>query len=196
MKRALALAILLVGPPAGAKAPQESAPEPEPVASRDIDIDAELDPEVDGCVRALATVHIDAPPGAVRDAILDLQARVTESWIVDSVDVYREHKTRSRTHRAAKWTLSVMGVEIIYHTVYDWNASTREVNWHLDPDRTNDLRRAVGRYKLRPSGKNGTKLVYTFEVGTKRKVPLAIRRRITKRSVRELLDSVRRRAES
>jgi hypothetical protein len=167
-----------------------------PVASRDIDVDPTLTPEVDGCVRAKSVVDVAASHKTVRDAILDLEARVEESWIVDSVDVYLDEVGEEHIHRRAKWTLSVLGVEVVYHTVYHWDKAKSEITWDLDPDRENDLQRAVGRYHLGAgTTADQTRVTYVFEIGTRHRITQGLKRRLTVRSVRELLDSIRTRSE-
>jgi hypothetical protein len=163
---------------------------------RDIEVDPTLTPLVDGCVRARSVVEIDAPPDVVKDAIFDFQARTRESWLVDSVEVYRIETNDEVTHRRAKWTLSVLGVDIVYHTAYTWDPSRSEIVWDLDEDRHNDLNRALGCYQLAPGPQPDTTTVtYIFEIGTRHRISQGIRRRLTVRSVRELLDSIRTRSE-
>jgi hypothetical protein len=176
------------GAPSDANAPVRQS-------GRDIEVDPTLTPEVDGCVRSKTVIQVAAPPQAVRDAILDLDARVQESWIVDSVEVYRDEVTAEHIHRRARWILSVLGVEVVYHTYYDWDAKTSEIEWGLDDSRSNDLRRAVGTYKLDASNDGTTKLTYVFEIGTRHLITEGLKRRLTVRSVRELLDSIRTRSE-
>jgi hypothetical protein len=132
----------------------------------------------------------------VRDEILDLQARVDDSWIVDKVEVYRNDVTDEHIHRRAKWTLSVLGVEVVYHTYYDWDKKTSQISWGLDDSKDNDLQRAVGTYSLAAGNTSGTTTVtYVFEIGTRHRITQGLKRRLTVRSVRELLDSIRTRSE-
>lgn len=189
-----ALALFLANPAHEAEA--RSPASRVAYSSRDIDVDPDLEPNVPGSIRSRATVQISAPCPAVRDAILDLQARADEGWMVESVNVYRNEVSDERIHRRARWTLSVLGFQIIYHTVYDWDAASNTIVWSLDESRLNDLTAAEGVYELRPRGKGkSTELAYTVEVGTKHAGTRALERRLTVRNIERLLESVRRRAE-
>ncbi len=162
-----------------------------------IDVDANLATEDGKAIRAQATVEIAASTRAVRDAILDLDARAAEGWMVDAVDVYRDDVSDERIHRRAKWSLSILGFSITYHCVYDWRADTNEIVWALDDGMPNDLDHARGVYTLAAGDAPGTtSLSYTVEVGSKHSAAAPLKRRITKRNVAKLLGSVRTRAEA
>lgn len=162
-----------------------------------IDVDADLAPRDSESIRARATVEISASPTAVRDAILDLDARVADGWMVDGVSVYRDEVAPSHIHRRARWALSILGYEINYHCTYDWNAQTDEIVWSLDESQSNDLEHAGGVYQLRPGAQpDVTTLTYTVEVGSRHRAAAPLKRRITKRNVAKLLESVRQRAEA
>ena len=115
--------------------------------------------------------------------------------MVDAVSVYRDESDKDHIHRRARWELSILGIEITYHCLYDWDRKSSAIRWSLDPSRTNDLDLAQGVYELEPA-EGGTKLTYTVEVGSKHQAAKPIKRSITSRNVRNLLESVRTRAEA
>ncbi|MEM6291120.1 MAG: SRPBCC family protein [Myxococcota bacterium] len=166
---------------------------PAPVQMSNIAVDTDLEPSRDGAIRARATVFVAASPDAVRDAVLDLQARADEGWMVDAVNVYRDETTEGSIHRRARWELSILGVDITYHCRYDWSRTSGKIRWSLDPSRSNDLELAQGVYELDPF-EGGTLLTYTVEVGSKHAAARPLKRSITARNVRQLLDSIRERA--
>ncbi len=165
-----------------------------PIAAK-VEVDTDLVPTHEGAIRARASVFVAASADDVRDAVFDLQARAAEGWMVDAVSVYEDETDRDKIHRRARWELSILGIEITYHCRYDWSRESGTIRWSLDPTRTNDLDLAEGVYELVPRGR-GTMLTYTVEVGSKHEAAKPIKRSITARNVRKLLESVRTRAEA
>lgn len=165
-----------------------------PVAAK-VEVDTDLTPTHDGAIRAKASVFVAASSDEVRDAVFDLQARAADGWMVDAVSLYRDDTDRDHIHRRARWELSILGIEITYHCRYDWSRESGTIRWSLDPSRTNDLDLAEGLYELEPR-QGGTALTYTVEVGSKHEAAKPIKRSITARNVRKLLESVRTRAEA
>lgn len=159
-----------------------------------IEVETDLKPEHTGAIRARASVFVHATPEQVRDAVLDLQARADEGWMVDAVSVYRDKSSADHIHRRARWELSILGIEIVYHCRYDWDRERSEIRWSLDDSRENDLELAEGIYEL-DARSGGTRLTYTVEVGSEHRAAKPLKRSITARNVRKLLESVRERAE-
>lgn len=174
---------------------EEATVRPAGAGAAKVEVNTDLTPEHEGGIRARASVFVSAPADEVRDAVLDLQARAKEGWMVDAVSVYRDDSDDDHIHRRARWELSILGIDITYHCVYDWDRASSEIRWSLDSSRTNDLDLAEGVYELEPR-RGGTKLTYTVEVGSKHEAAKPIKRSITARNVRKLLESVRTRAEA
>ncbi len=190
-------AMFVTAPADVSSAPLASAPRGAGERRADIEVDTTLQPRVADSLRARATVDIDASARVVRDAILDLDARVADGWMVDAVAVYRDETSSTHIHRRARWELSILGFEIVYHCTYDWNAQSQRIEWGLDPAKPNDLDHARGVYELAPGPQpDTTRLTYTVEVGSKHRAAQPIKRRVTKRNVSKLLASVRERAEA
>lgn len=172
--------------------PQQFGPVTATPAS--IDVETDLEPDHPGAIRARASVFVRATPEAVRDAVLDLQARAEEGWMVDAVSIYRDSRSDDHIHRRARWELSILGIEITYHCRYDWDRERSQIRWSLDESRENDLDLAEGIYDLEARN-GGTRLTYTVEVGSEHRAAKPLKRSITARNVRKLLESVRERAE-
>ncbi len=149
-----------------------------------------------GATRLLAVVEIKATPDRVVDAILDFQARAANSTLIDEATLY-ERRQRPGEWRV-RWRLSIVGMQIVYHTVYRHDARQGRITWWLDRAQTNDISAAQGEYVVRPAPRRSgyVRLFYDFEVASKHRAPARLRLSVARRNVENLLDDIRRRAEA
>ncbi|MEE9383649.1 MAG: SRPBCC family protein [Nannocystaceae bacterium] len=191
---------LLGGLRAGVALGSPSVSTPAAVVStgREIHVEPSLVPAEANNVKVRATVEIEASADRVWEAVLDFDARARETWLIDRASVYATHEDESGYQCRVRWDLSVMGIQVAYHTVYTLDRSTGQLSWTLDDDRANDLHFGRGRYQLVAADSGAApawRLIYTFEVRSSHAAPLWLRRRLTVRGVKTMLASIRDRAE-
>lgn len=137
-----------------------------------------------------AIADVKAAPKATMDAVMDLQARVGEISGLKAVSFYD-----SPGHdKAAKWELSVVGKQIIFHLVYDISDDGTFIIYGLDTSKTNDMKVVSGTYHVYPSG-TGTRLVYTGLSDSGVYVPGWLKTWLANGSLVDLIGGVRKRAE-
>lgn len=162
----------------------------------DVYLNSDL-PAPENAVKVQAIVDIAAPPGVVWDIVIDFDARVRDSWVVDSAAVYRDESTGDRLDKGIRWRLSIMGVDIVYHTNYKGSRSQGVVDWALDTTQENDIVDGSGRYQVIkiPGRGGGSRLVYTFEATSRRSVGRGLRAKLTNKNVIKLMEQIRKRSE-
>lgn len=148
-------------------------------------------------LRAEGTIEIHAPVETVWDTVIDFDARVDESWMIQSVTIYDEQHTGAHLHRGARWDLNILGVRVIYSTRYVGDRSQGTIRWMLDGTKENDIESGSGEYVISPvpGDPTSSRVVYTFAIASDQDVAGALRRRLTTKGVRRTLEQIRTRAE-
>lgn len=139
----------------------------------------------------VAIVDVKASPSATLDAVLDVKSRVDEVGSIDEVSYYREEPP----HLGVTFGLSVMGVGVTFHTLYETDRETHLARYALDPSKEHDVVKAEGFYQCFAEGE-GTRLVYAGDSDSGRRVPGWIKRWMTTGALNDQLEGIRTRAEA
>lgn len=175
-----------------------SEPVSAELAEREVSIDTTLPTKLENGLSARAIVDVHAPPEVIWDTVLDFPARAKDSWMIDAVSIYKEDWKGSTLTRGARWELSVMGVKIVYHTLYTGDRKLGFVDWKLDASKNNDLAGGSGNYSVYALDQSPgeSRLVYTFEAAATRSIGKGLRRRLTKSNVTKMMTQLRDTAEA
>lgn len=187
---ALLALLLLPGPAlAGASLPPElSAEETALLAERGVVIRQETSET--GAV-TVAIVDVRATPEATLDAVLDLEPRKDEVSNISDVTVYLDTPER----KGVTFDLSVMGVAVRFHTLYEIDRSGLITRYALDPSREHDVVKAEGYYQCFKTSE-GTRLVYSGASDSGRRVPAWLKRWMANNALEDQVRGIRDRAES
>lgn len=142
---------------------------------------------------AIGIVQVAASPRIVLEEVMNLEARVSEVGSLRSVELYSEEGLPGPI--GVRWTLSVLGISVVFHLLYDCHLDEGYCSFWLDPTQPNDVEAAEGHYLVTPRGE-GTRLVYANRTDTGRSVPGWLRRWLAGRSLRQQVDGIRKRAEA
>lgn len=142
---------------------------------------------------AVGIAQVAAPPEVVLDEVMNFEARVSEVGSLRSVERYSKEPHPGTI--GAKWTLSMLGISVVFHTLYDCHRDEGYCAFSLDPTKPNDLEAAEGHYLVTPRG-SGTRLVYANRMESGQFVPGWMRRWLAGRSLRQQVDGIRKRAEA
>ena len=141
-------------------------------------------PTADGLV--VGAVDIPATRQQVMAAVMDFDARVESVGAISAIDVYAP--ATDPKGLGTKFTLSVLGTEIVYYIRYD--IDDEGCNFKLDKDKENGIVDTNGGYWTYPAG-DKIRLVYWSTTDTGRSVPGFIRNGLTVRSFRNQLTAMR-----
>lgn len=139
----------------------------------------------------VAFADIAAPPSTVLDAVMDLQARVDETSAITDLHLYLQQSAPERT--GARWTLSVLGTQVVFHLLYDCERARGFCTYKLDADKDNDLVSSEGHYVALPIA-GGTRLIYASNTDSGRSMPGFIRKWIAGSSLNSQVEGIRARA--
>lgn len=134
----------------------------------------------------VGAVDISATRGQVMKTVMDFDARVKSVGAIESIDTYAP--ATDAKGLGAKFTLSVLGSEIIYYIRYD--IDDEGVNFTLDKEMENGIVDTNGGYWTYPEG-DKVRLVYWSMTDTGRSVPGFIKNGLTIRSFRNQLTAMR-----
>jgi hypothetical protein len=190
------LVALLVGLTAPA-APSLTEAEEARLAAGKVVVQQNLPPEREGGIRTRAIAEVSATPEAVWNALLDFQPRVAENAALKKVTTYEEVWAGDVLRRKARWDLSVVGTEIVFHNDYTYDRAASYLNWVLDETKDNDLVYSWGSYQVLPSPIHPglSRLVYVSENESARKIPKWLRKELAESSMSKLINGIRKRAE-
>lgn len=148
-------------------------------------------------LHAEGAIEIQAPVGTVWDTVIDFDARVDESWMIQSVTIYDEQRKGAHLDRGARWDLNILGVKVIYSTRYLGDRTQGTIRWALDDTKENDMKSGSGEYVISPvpGDPTSSRIVYTFAIASDQSVAGGLRRRLTVKGVRRTLEQIRARAE-
>lgn len=196
LKMAAVLVVLAAG--GGQHRVPVSGPVSVELEEGEVNIDTSLPTTLENGLAARAIVDIHATPEVIWDTVLDFPTRAKDSWMINAVSIYKDKWKGSSLTRGARWELSVMGVEIVYHTLYTGDRKRGFVDWKLDASKNNDLAGGSGNYSVyaledRPGY---SRLVYTFEAAATRSMGKGLRRRMTKTNVTKMMKQLRDTAEA
>ena len=124
------------------------------------------------------------------DAVLDLEPRKDEVSNITNVTTYLDEPER----RGVTFDLSVMGVAVQFHTIYEISRDEHLTRYALDPDRAHDVVKAEGYYRCFSEG-GGTRLVYAGSSDSGRRVPAWLKRWMANNALEDQLRGIRDRAE-
>jgi len=157
---------------------------PEEVASLDAGQVVVRAPTSDGLV--VGAVDIPATREQVMAAVMDFDARVQSVGAISAIDVYAP--ATDPAGLGAKFTLSVLGTEIIYFIRYD--VVSEGCNFVLDKSQENGIVDSHGGYWTYPDG-DEIRLLYWSKTDTGRSIPRFIRNTLSVRSFKGQLQSMR-----
>ena len=124
---------------------------------------------------------------------MNLEPRVAENRGIRAVELYAQESRPELI--GARWTMSVPGISVVFHLLYDCHRDEGYCTFSLDPTKPNDLEECEGHYLVTPRG-SGTRLVYASRSDTGRSLPGWLRRWLAERSLRRQVDGIRKRAEA
>ncbi len=133
----------------------------------------------------VGAVDIPATREQVMASVMDFDARVKSVGAIDSIETYAP--ATDPKGLGAKFTLSVLGSEIIYFIRYD--ITDEGVNFVLDNDYENGITATNGGYWTYPNG-DKIRLIYWSTTDTGRAVPGFIRNTLSVRSFRNQLSAM------
>jgi hypothetical protein len=139
----------------------------------------------------VAFVDVAAPPRAVLDAVMDLRARVAENSAITGLDIYLDQPAPERL--GAKWTLTVLGTNVVFHLLYDCDRPKLQCSYALDPSKPNDIVASHGHYIVLPRAE-GARLIYASTTDSGRSMPGFIRKWIAGSSLNTQVEGIRTRA--
>jgi len=186
----IAAALLSTAAHAGAPTPPQLDDKEEARLDKGKIVVRHEDTPTGGRVTAIATVQ--APPRKVLDEVMNLEARVPESSVLTSVEVYE--RTAAPDVTAATFTITVLGSDTVFSIRYDCQRDQGFCTYALDPSKENDIVSSDGYYLVVPEG-TGTRLVYASRADTGRSMPGWMRRWIAGSSLEGQVDGIRKRAE-
>jgi len=134
----------------------------------------------------VGAVDIPATTAQVMKAVMDFEARVESVGAISAIEVYAPDTDPGGL--GAKFTLSILGSEIVYYIRYDVDAEG--CNFTLDKARDNGIAATEGGYWTYPAG-DKVRLVYWSTTDTGRSVPGFIRNSLSVRSFRNQLHAMR-----
>ncbi len=143
-------------------------------------------PTDDGVV--IGAVDIPSESGPVWRAVMNFDARVENVGAIQSIDTYAP--ATDPKGLGAKYVLTIMGMQIVYHLRYHQDPGERWVTFALDPDFENDLAASTGGYNIIQHGE-GQRLVYWSKTDAGRAVPGFIRNALSARSFKSQLGTMR-----
>jgi hypothetical protein len=188
----LLLALVLAWPSAGwgspPDAPELTPAEEKTLAARGVVVRQETTET--GAV-TVAVVSVRATPAATLDAVLDLEPRKDEVSNITEVTTYLHEPER----RGVTFDLSVMGVAVRFHTIYEIFRDTHFTRYALDPAREHDVVKAEGYYRCFADG-SATRLVYAGSSDSGRRVPAWLKRWMANNALEDQLRGIRDRAEA
>jgi hypothetical protein len=171
-----------------AACPDLSPEESDRLAAREVVVCAD---EVEGAPHTIAFVDVWAHPDAVLDAVLDLEPRAEEVGPIASVDVY----LRTPERLGARISLSVLGVETIFHVLYSIDRPSHRTSFSLDTSQENDIASSAGTYAVETVSPGRSRLTFTTLVDGGSGVPEWLHTRVTRGPLLEQLEGIRSRAE-
>lgn len=137
-----------------------------------------------------AWVQVDATPDRILDAVLDFHARAGDVAAIKEVEVYLDQGDT----RGVRWDLSMAGVKVRFHTLYQIDRAALRTTYVLDESRENDLGDTVGAYTVLSGEGQPSTLVY--QARSDSKAPDWVRKLLTQRSSRAMLGGMKARAEA
>lgn len=134
----------------------------------------------------VGAVDIPASREQIMKTVMDFDARVKSVGAIEAIETYAPETDPKGL--GAKFTLSVLGSEIVYYIRYDIDAEG--CNFELDKERENGIVDTKGGYWTYPAGEK-IRLVYWSTTDTGRSVPGFIKNGLSVRSFRNQLSSMR-----
>lgn len=185
----LALAFAAVaGSPGSAPAPVSvTAEEAARLAAREVVVR----PAGGNAGQTLAIADCRATPAEIIDAVLDVEPRQREVSALTGVDVY----LRQPDAVGAKFTVTVLGSDTVFHVLYDVDRDGGYTRYHLDPTKPNDLAQSDGSYQAYGLGGDVTRLVFRTTVDNGGWVPGWVKEKLTAGPLVDQVNGIRARAE-
>lgn len=180
----------LAAVPDRAPAPIALTPEEQDLVARR-EIATRFDPGSANTGGVVGVIDVAATVDATWRAILDVEARVGEISGLSTVRRYLDDGRRL----GARWEARIVGQPIVFHVVYELDAASRFIRFHLDSDQTNDIAAVQGAYQLYAAG-GATRLVYWSETDSGRPVPSFVKRWLASDALAQQLTGIRARAEA
>lgn len=168
--------------------PQLTADEAKTLADGDIVVRQET---TETGALTVSIVDIDASCEAVLDAVLDVKARKDEVGSITDVTYYLEEEARL----GVIFDLSVVGVAVRFHTLYEIDRARHLAAYALDPSKENDVVSSEGFYQCFAEGE-GARLVYAGNSDSGRRVPGWLKRWMTTGALQDQLEGIRTRAQA
>jgi hypothetical protein len=138
----------------------------------------------------VGAVDIPATRKQILSAVMDFDARVQSVGAITAIDTYAP--ATDPAGLGARFTLSVLGVEVVYHIRYD--VTDEGCTFALDEARENGIVATEGGYWTYPTSDDDIRLVYWSTTDTGRSVPGFIRNSLSVRSFRNQLQAMREQA--
>jgi hypothetical protein len=134
----------------------------------------------------VGAVDIAATREQIMKTVLDFDARVESVGAIEAIETYAP--ATDPKGLGAKFTLSILGSEIVYYIRYD--IDDEGCNFKLDKEKENGIVDTNGGYWTYPAG-DKIRLVYWSTTDTGRSVPGFIKNGLSVRSFRNQLSSMK-----
>lgn len=141
--------------------------------------------------QTIAIADCQATPSALIAAVLDVEARKREVSAITDVAVYE----RQPDAVGARFTITVLGSDTVFHVLYDVDAPGGYTTYHLDPSKPNELERSEGSYHAYALTGATTRLVFRTTVDNGGWVPGWVKERLTSGPLVDQVNGIRARAE-
>jgi hypothetical protein len=165
---------------------QVSAEEASRLAAREVVVR----PSSAGGGQTVAIADCRATPAEVIAAVVDVEARRGEVGAITDVQVY----DRQPDTVGARFTITVVGSDTVFHVRYDVDAAGGYTKYHLDPTKPNDLTQSDGSYQAYVLG-DVTRLVFRTTVDNGGWVPGWVKEKLTAGPLVDQINGIRARAE-
>jgi len=140
---------------------------------------------------AIGVIHINADPRVVLEEVVNLQARVEEVSLIDGLELYIDENDK----KGARWELSMAGIDVQFHVVYQINWDNGWCTFDLDPTKDNSITDSSGSYKTEPIP-DGTRLYYRSYAASANPAPNWVRKALSQHSMKQQLKGIKARAEA
>jgi len=138
----------------------------------------------------IGIAYVAAPPPTVLEEVINLQARVSEVGLIDSLEVYLQEPGRT----GAQWNVGAMGFDASFHVLYEHDRDAGWCTFAADGSRENDITTDAGSYQTY-AHEAGSLMVYRAGAGSE-EAPGWLKEILQTRSLREQMSGIRARAEA
>ncbi len=150
------------------------------------------DAEGRNCAQGRAAILIEKPPSAIWKLLIANDAY--HEYIPHAVSSVKYSEQGNEI--GWKETVKVLLGKISFHVIQTRDEAAYVLSWRIDKTKQNGIHDTQGSWTLVPHGRSMTILVYAARIDSGMSVPAFVENFFLNRSLPELLDAVKKRAES